>query len=251
MPSFADLRWWALALLAGCGFVRITHTPMESVAYRNQGPDKARGVIVLLPGFGDRPRDYQENGFVAALVKAEPALDIVAADAHFGYYRKRSIMVRLDQDVIAPLRARGYREIWLAGASMGGIGAVGYAREHPERVRGLFLLAPYMGPGEVVKEVAAQGLCKYDGKPDGKDNVDNFARKNFVWLRQQACESHEVSLYLGVGSEDRLLRPDSVLGGVIPASHFVVLPGGHGWKVWTPAVAKLAATAFDSPEVRY
>lgn len=236
--------------------MRITRTPMTSVTYRNQGPAQARGVVVLLPGFGDRPQAFEKNGFVAALAKAQPALDIVAADAHFGYYRKRSIILRLEQDVIGPLRARGYREIWLAGTSMGGIGAIGYAREHPERVRGLFLLAPYLGPGEVVNEVAAQGLCNYDGKPDAKDSLDNFARRNFIWLRRQACaeasaDAHKPSLYLGVGSEDRLRRPDSVLGSVIPAAHFVVLPGGHGWKVWTPALRKLAATAFDSPEVRY
>jgi hypothetical protein len=251
LSSFAkQLALLAACALAGCGFVRITRTPMKSEVFRAQGPDKAPGVIVLLPGFGDRPSAFERNGFVAALKERTP-LDIVAADAHFGYYRKRSVMTRLHEDVIEPLRKRGYREIWLAGASMGGIGAVGYAREHQANVRGLFLLAPYMGPGDVVEEVAATGLCKYDKQPTAKDNVDNFARKNFLWLKRQACETREVSLYVGVGSEDRLRTPDSLIGSTLPKDHFVVLPGGHGWKVWTPAITQLAATAFDSSEARY
>ncbi|HEY6877105.1 MAG TPA: alpha/beta fold hydrolase [Polyangiales bacterium] len=248
MRCFASLL--LVALCTGCGFVRITRTPMGSVDYRVQGPERARGVIVLLPGFGDRPSAFADHEFVAALSETT-GLDIIAADAHFGYYRKGSITTRLHEDVIEPLRARGYREIWLAGTSMGGIGAVGYARRHPDRVRGVFLLAPYMGPREVVQEVAASGLCKWQGHAGKEEDVESFARANFVWLREQACVKREVSLYLGVGSEDRLLRPDSVLGTVLPASHFLVLPGGHGWKVWTPAITKLAATAFDSTEVRY
>ena len=39
--------------------------------------------------------------------------------------------------IFGPLRARGYREIWLAGASMGGLGVVAYARTHPAKIRGV------------------------------------------------------------------------------------------------------------------
>ncbi len=223
--------------------MRIAREPMPSETYRALGPDTARGVIVLLPGFGDRPEAFAENGFVAALEGTR--LDVVAADAHFTYYRKGRVVTRLHEDVIEPLRRRGYRNIWLAGTSMGGIGAVGYARQHPEGVRGVFLLAPYMGPKEVVQEVAATGLCKWQGKAGDEHDVESFARANFVWLREQACVKREVSLYLGVGSEDRLLQADSVLGGVLPASHFVVLPGGHGWKVWTPVMSKLLQAVGD------
>jgi pimeloyl-ACP methyl ester carboxylesterase len=242
------MRLALLALLwSGCGFMRIARDPMESVAYRAQGPNEARGVIVLLPGFGDDAEAFAEHGIVDVLSRVAPELDVVSADAHFGYYRKRSLLGRLDHDVIAPLRARGYREIWLLGTSMGGFGAIAYARTYPERVRGVFLLAPYLGPKDVVKEVADAGLCAYDEQPGKEDDEENFARANFQWLKRQACTERSVSLYLGVGSEDRLRRPDNVIGSALPASHYLVLPGGHGWKVWTPALERLAQTAFDRP----
>jgi pimeloyl-ACP methyl ester carboxylesterase len=237
--------------LAGCAFLRSASTPMERVTFREAGPQKARGAIVLLPGFGDRPAAFEDNGFVAALARRAPDYDVFGADAHFGYYRKRTVLDRLEHDVIGPLRARGYREIWLMGASMGGLGAVAYARTHPERIRGVMLFAPYMGPQEVVREVAATGLCKYDKPDDGKDEEARLARENFRWLRQQACEDRKVSLWLGVGTEDRLRRPDSVLADALDPTHVQILPGGHGWKVWTPAVDRLAQTAFDTFETMH
>jgi hypothetical protein len=103
-----------------------------------------------------------------------------------------------------------------------------------------------MGPSEVIREVAANGLCKFDKQPGKEDSEANFARANFVWLKRQACEDRKVSLFLGVGLEDRLLVADRLLGSALDPAHVVVLPGGHGWKVWTPALERLAPLAFDN-----
>ncbi|MDB4975080.1 MAG: esterase [Myxococcaceae bacterium] len=248
LAARSGLLLWLLLSVSGCAFLRAASNPMERRSFRERGAARARGAIVLLPGFGDRPEAFAEHGFVAALERQAQDYDVFAADAHFGYYRKRSLLVRLEHDVIGPLRARGYREIWLAAASLGGFGAVAYARTHPSGIRGVLLFAPYLGPKEVVTKVAAVGLCHYDEQPSATDDQANFARKNFLWLKQQACVDRKVSLWLGVGSDDRLRRPDGVLGDALPASHVLILPGGHGWKVWTPAVEQLAKTAFDTSE---
>lgn len=219
---------------------------MPHQAFEPLGPQQARGAIVLLPGFGDRPRAFEENGFVAALKRSAPDYDVFAADAHFGYYRTHTVLERLDHDVVAPLRAKGYRELWVAGASMGGHGAVAYARKHPEKVAGVMLFAPYMGPSDVVDEVRrAGGLCRYQA-PEYVDDAAGFARANFGWLRRAACDEKHVSVWLAVGSSDRLLKSNRVLGDALDPDHVLVLPGGHGWKVWTPAASTLAARAFPS-----
>jgi pimeloyl-ACP methyl ester carboxylesterase len=259
----------AISVLAsGCAYLRPARTPMERVSLRELGPAKARGAIVLLPGFGDRPQVFAEHGFADVLGRTAPDYDVFAADAHFGYYRSRSLLARLESDVVGPLRARGYRELWLVGASLGGFGAVAYARTYPERVQGLLLFAPYMGPKDVVEKVRLRGLCAYDELPSGEDSEENFARANFVWLKQQACveastaasertvqasaaasersDKREVPLFLGVGESDRLLPANRVLGAHLPRSHMLVLPGGHGWKVWSLALEKLSKVAFDS-----
>lgn len=240
--------WLCLALaLSGCGFLRPARAPMERVSYREQGPARARGAIVLMPGFGDGPAAFDEHGFVGVLARHAPGYDIYAADAHFGYYRKHTLLERLERDVIGPLRARGYRELWLAGASLGGFGAVAYARSHPEGIRGVMLFAPYMGPREVIEQVQKQGVCAYREQPGAVDDEASFARANFAWLRKQACEDRSVSLFLAVGASDRLLAANRLLGDALDPAHVRILPGGHGWRVWTPALEQLAPVAFDTP----
>jgi pimeloyl-ACP methyl ester carboxylesterase len=234
----------ALASLAGCGYVRWASEPMAQEVFVAQGPGKARGAVLLLPGFGDRPETFDQQGFVAALRDKAPNYDVFAADAHFGYYRKRTLLKRLDEDVVAPLRRRGYRELWLVGASMGGHGAIAYARTYPERVSGLMLFAPYMGPSDVVEEVRrAGGLCRYEAPPY-EASADGFARENFVWLRQATCGGPGVPIWLAVGDQDRLLAADRLLADALSPARVLVLPGGHGWRVWTPAVKQLSARAL-------
>jgi pimeloyl-ACP methyl ester carboxylesterase len=235
-----------LLLLTSCSFLRPANTPMERVTFRRQGPGLARGAIVLMPGFGDRPNAFDSQGFVAALARKAPGYDVYAADAHFGYYRKRTLLDRLERDVVGPLKKSGYRELWLMGASLGGFGAVAYARTHPEHIRGVMLFAPYLGPSGVVKEVSAAGLCNYGRRPAVEDSEEEFARANFAWLKQQACDERAVSLFVAVGDRDHLLPADRLVGDVLDPTHMLVLPGGHGWKVWTPAVELLAPLAFDT-----
>lgn len=237
-------------LLASCSFMRRPRVPMERISFYERGPSVARGAIVLMPGFGDRPAAFDEHGFVRVLSQHAPEYDVFGADAHFGYYRKRTLLPRLQRDVIGPLVQRGYRELWLVGASMGGFGAVAYARKHPERVRGLLLFAPYLGPKQVVSEVAQVGLCKYRPPAEPEDSEEAFARANFAFLREQICERRELSVFVAVGDRDRLLHADRLLGAALEPAHMLVLPGGHGWKVWTPALEKLAPLAFDTAGVR-
>jgi pimeloyl-ACP methyl ester carboxylesterase len=233
--------WFAPA----CAYLRSAETPMAVVRFTKLGARSARGALVLLPGFGDRPETFVERGFVAALRRRAPAYDVIAADAHFGYYRKRLLLPRLHQDVIAPLRAEGYREIWLVGTSMGGFGSVAYARAYPQSIRGLLLFAPYMGPSGIVAEVERVGLCAYKPKLAATpEDGDSFARANFDYLRRTTCEDSSVAVWLAVGEEDGLLKANRTLGAVLPKERFLVLPGGHGWKVWTPAVERLVPSAL-------
>jgi pimeloyl-ACP methyl ester carboxylesterase len=236
----------ALALLvslSGC-YWRIAREPMPFVTYGELGPERARGAIVLLPGFADQPKDFDVNGFVPVLHKNAPEYDIVAPDAHVGYYNNATLVEQLHANVIGPLIARGYRELWISGVSMGGHGAVAYARSYPERVRGLLLFAPYLGPGDVVQEVAqAGGICRYTAPMPLPASRYGFAQANFVWLKDVLCSNPaKVSVWVGVG--DRDLAPRELLREVVEPDHFVVLPGGHDWNVWTPALERIARSAF-------
>jgi pimeloyl-ACP methyl ester carboxylesterase len=101
----------------------------------------ARCAVVFMPGFADDDRGFIDHGFVDALRARGLAVDTVSAAATFGYYLDRSIVVRLREDVMRPLRARGYREVWIVGISMGGLGTVLLARDQSPNIAGIVLLA--------------------------------------------------------------------------------------------------------------
>ena len=47
--------------------------------------------------------------------------DMVAPNAHFGYYFGETLVNRLKVDIIDPSKVKGYENVWLVGASMGGL----------------------------------------------------------------------------------------------------------------------------------
>ena len=108
---------------SGCYFTQSAAVPMPTVLWSHHGSAPAQGLAVLLPGFGDAPADFQSAGIVD-LIRARTQFDAVGANAHYGYYRARTILTRLSADVIAPARKQGYRNFVLVGVSMGGMGAL-------------------------------------------------------------------------------------------------------------------------------
>src|SRR5689334_23333777 len=70
LRSLALPRWYFPVLLGsalyagfGCAYLRRASVPMEALHFVSRGPERARGVIVLLPGFGDRPSAFADHGF--------------------------------------------------------------------------------------------------------------------------------------------------------------------------------------------
>ncbi len=61
----------------------------------------------MLPGKGDLGESYSDNKVVERLQATQSDLEVITVDAHFGYYRERNLLPRLDEDVLSSLRARG------------------------------------------------------------------------------------------------------------------------------------------------
>ena len=86
-----------------------------------------RSPLILLPGAYMHAQDFIEHGFVSAAQKGFAA-DIIAVETGMEAYLDGSIVGRLHQ-VISPLRHKDVR-VWLAGVSLGGLGALLYAQAH-------------------------------------------------------------------------------------------------------------------------
>lgn len=187
-----------------------------------------RALLVLLPGRGDLGEDYTRHGFVARAL-AEPGVDVVTVDAHFGYYADRTIRERLHEDVLAPARGR-YEQIWLLGISMGGIGALLTAEKYPDDIDGILLIAPYLGRRRTIEAVMhAGGLAKW--QPPTELAWDE---RLWAWMK-----STETPIYLAYGTEDFGARAHAVLAAALPEDHVLTAPGEHAWTTWTPLFDRL------------
>jgi len=231
------------AAAVGCAGMRAPTTPMPYV-YWAPATSPATSAIVMLPGFGDRDSVFMAQGMVAIVRQLVPGAALFAADAHYGYYRSHSLRQRLHADVMKKVIAR-HGPVWLVGTSMGGLGAMLYARSKPQNVRGLILLAPYLGPSGIADPIrAAGGLCKWRAGPAPDTAAARAFHLNWRWLQRQACEPGGLPIYIGWGASDRLRRANRLLGDALPAARRGTLPGGHGWKVWRPLLRRLGPRAW-------
>jgi len=236
-----------LFLLTGCNIPKSAQVPMSFLHY-TAASDRAEGLMVLLPGYGDSPARFEQQGIIDIVRQVAPTFDIIVADAHFAYYRNQSVVDRLHADLLGPSQNR-YQRVWMVGISIGGAGAASYAMEHPDVVERVILLAPYMGSKELTTEVtAAGGLAQWE--PPNLANIeDEEQRYNYrVWGWYKGYTQPNPTgpdLMLGFGSDDGFRHANQLLADVLPGERVVRVPGGHKWKVWTPIFATLLRRAVD------
>ena len=208
--------------------------PTEFIA----APQQAHRLVVVLPGRGDDVSGLARSGVVQAVHAAWPDADVILTGLALGYYMQGHAEQRLHDEVIVPARGRGYAQVWLVGASLGGMGALMYDRAHPDAVTGLVLLAPYLGEKPVLSRVAAAGGVKTWQPPPkpASVNADNFEQELWrhiqTWSRQPAVAR---KVWLAYGNTDRLRDAIALMAPALPPDHVFVREGGHDWRVWSPA----------------
>lgn len=222
---------------AGCARLREAPAPLVVQAIEARCAKPVDTLVVLLPGAFDRPDDFVREGFIDALQSRGIAADLALVDATIPYYRERTIVARLAEDVIEPARARGIRHVWLAGISLGGLGSLIYANERRGIVDGLLVIAPYLGERTITAEVAASGgLAAW--APPGRIPDDDDDRRIWQWLKTLTTPTRDVgaerlpSLYLGFGVDDRFATSHRLLAAAMPADRVFTAPGDHDWPAW-------------------
>lgn len=206
----------------------------------------AQRLVVVLPGRGEDLTRLQRSGMAASIQAAWPDADVVLTGLTLDYYRRGNAEQRLHDEVIAPARARGMRQIWLLGISMGGMGALLYDRAHPGDVDGMVLLSPYVGEKPVLQDIAAAGgvAAWQPGPVPAVIGQDNFSRE--LWRHVQSWQASPAAappVWLAYGDRDTLKVGDALLAAALPADRVRVLPGGHDWDVWLPAATQLLRAA--------
>lgn len=230
LERFRRALVWRLALLhpRGVDLLPAAQAPMPRHEYAGDG--SGQDLIICLPGIGDVGLDFEAHGFVEAAKRGVPGSDLLAVDAHLGYYLRGEFHERLTQDVIEPGR-RGYQRLWLAGISLGGFGALSYAERHLGQIDGLILFAPYLGEPTLVGEIArAGGLAHWE---PGEVAPGDHGRRVWRWLKQErASAPPRLPIYLGYGARDKFAPAHRLLAKVLSPEQVFMMPGGHDWLTW-------------------
>ncbi len=217
--------------------------------FRYDSPEgQQKHLFVFLPGNGDSPEMYWKKGLVQAVRSRKLPIDMIAVDAHIGYYMQGTVFDRLKQDVIEPAKARGYRRIWLVGNSLGGYGSISYARLHPQDVTGVILLGPFLGDRKIVQEIRdAGGLGAWEpGDIPEKNSQESWEKQLWKWLKDAGqqkdfwlwvrdCDEENscpARIYLGYGKRDRFSPGQKLMAESLPLDDVIEIEGGHNWSTW-------------------
>jgi pimeloyl-ACP methyl ester carboxylesterase len=214
-----------------------TAPTLEPALHTLKVGDRSDTLVVMLPGIKDRAEQFLVAGFLDGDTTSN-AFDVVVVEPELGDYLSGAIVERLRADVIAPAQARGYDDIWLLGVSIGGYGSLLYAGEFPADIRGVVLLAPYLGGRRVPREIAAAGgLESWRAAAGPSPFVDGWVALQTLTQRHPAA-----TIVLGYGGDDRLAATYAPLLATLPRSQVYTVDGGHAWTTWTPLWQEIKAT---------
>jgi len=216
-----------LPLYASCSL--LNKAPMDMVTYDHPNSSAKERLIVFMRGMGGNHFSFEKEGLVADICERHAPYDMVAPNAHFGYYADRSLIKRMKEDVIDPAHAQGYKEIWLIGFSMGGLGALLYTIDHPEDVQGIYLVAPFLGYRSLLNEIAAAGGVHH-WEPGNFDPEKKWQRMLWRWLKQNVAEHPTKPIYLGYGEKDPYADGQRLLAQILPPDRVFTVPGGHDYE---------------------
>ena len=215
----------AISIFSGC-FTPPTKTPMDVLTYEAKKGETQKYLFVLLRGMYGTNESFEKEGFIDAVRERGLPFDMVAPDAHFGYYRERNLEIRLKEDVIEPAKTKGYQKIWLVGVSMGGFGSMFYMRKFADDIDGVILISPFLTKDKIPNQIAkAGGLRKWGA---GKYTDKEWKLLFWDWIKEYDRRRNELApIYLGYGRSDRYRAGQEVLAQTLPPERLFAIDGDH------------------------
>lgn len=219
----------SLCFTNGC-FSRAA-TPIPVLEYGRMDASENKNLLILLRGLGGGSEDFEKHGLIQEIRSRRLPFDISVPDAHFGYYKSRTLEERLKEDVIQPARQKGYQQIWLAGFSMGGLGSLFYLKFFKEDVDGVILVSPFMGWENMLDEIEASGGI-HNWKP--KRNSDNWQQLIWEWVKTYIDSPDAYPpIYLGYGTQDGMTgKGPTLLSAAIQKDRVFSIKGRHDYKTF-------------------
>jgi pimeloyl-ACP methyl ester carboxylesterase len=240
-------------LLGGCSAGGDVRRPIPAAFVAAAQP--AHRLVVVLPGRGDDLDSLARRGIAEAIHRQWPDADVILTGLTLPFYRQGRVVQRLHGEILVPARQRRYGQVWLAGISLGGLGALMYDRAYPGAIDGMLLISPYLGDRPLYREIqAAGGLDRWQPGPERALTPETYQRELWRYIRRWTGQRRPASsVWLAYGDNERFRDRIALLASRLPAGHAFEMPGHHNWTLWDPAVRTLlqhAATTFPATDGR-
>lgn len=218
-----------IAVLSGCATVipaaPAATVPMPFLSYRTDDAGQQPDLLVLLRGYGEDNTIFAKQGIIDEIRNRHLPFDVIAPDAHFGYYRSQTFETRLKEDIIDPAHRRGYEHIWLAGFSMGGLGCLLYLRQYPNDVDGVLLTSPFLGWSSILHEINRAGGVEAWHRTS--DDPHDWERMIWSWIKYHDFAAAP-PVWMGYGDRDDLVSDGPpLLATLLPAKRVFTVHGEH------------------------
>jgi pimeloyl-ACP methyl ester carboxylesterase len=217
-----------------------TRTTLNIKKYMFDSAQRQKTLVIYLPGHGGSMEDLEREGILAALRTQGAPVDVVAVDAVLQFYMDRTLLPRIDTELMPKIKADGYSTIWMIGTSMGGLGSLLYASTHPGAIKGIILLGPFLGDEPIIREISgAGGLLTWT---PADTLSDNYERDLWLYLKKCVQDTSGVypRLFLLTGRDDRYHAAHQLLAPAMDPSHVFWSEGGHDWDTWRSSFAEFA-----------
>lgn len=242
------LIFLAVLTLAACA----PKVPIPVLEYGKMDASEYQNLLVLVRGRGGSLKDFEKYGIIDEVRKRNLPFDIVAPDAHFGYYRTETLAERLKYDIIDPARAKGYKHVWLAGFSMGGLGSLFYLVNYPEDdIDGVLLSSPFVGWNGIRQEIETQGGVA-NWSPQKTD--ENWQYLLWSWIKGYQQNSLDYPpIILGYSIKDNVVGDGpALLATALDPENVFTVEGGHNYptfqELWRRHLDRLAKHLNDLPQ---
>lgn len=188
-------------------------------------------LLVLLPPAESKIEDFIAQGFIAAVRSRKIQVDIVLAEVTYMHVMSKTTISALHKYVIQPALVSGYKKVWFAGISLGAFNALYYASEYSEHLSGIYLIAPYPGTNDILNEITeAGGALKWTSSNSANQKDE---RAWWHWIARESVKGKLITqIYLGTGDDDRFLRGQRMLSGLLPNKNVLAISGTHSWPAW-------------------
>lgn len=217
-------------LLNACAINSDVNDPVDLVW--DKSDVKTDSLIIFLPGLFQAAELFKKERFFLLARQAGIKADMVAASIHLDHLLEGKVIERLEKDIFNYAKEKKYKNIWMAGVSLGGLNSLLFYKKYSKQICGVVVLAPYLAGKSLAEEITnAGGIRKWFSGPEKEKSSGEREileqHRLWMWIKNQNRENKLGNIYLGIGKKDIYFEANNILADILRKENVTIVEGKH------------------------